>query len=103
MVMQECRGCTFQVGIPIEPHTFKRYPRRARRAWKILDKWKIRIHKNLDREITQEDMDKIPKKVKEAMDLIEKTLIPGYEDEGATGKDSCYITSLRLQAAKSLT
>ena len=89
-----------QVGIPISSDTFKKYPLEIRKAWRILDKWKIHIHKELGREITQEDMDNMPEKVKQTMDLVEKTPIPDFE--GATGKDSCYITSLRLQAAKSL-
>jgi len=91
--MEGCRGPC--LGIPIEGDTFEKYPDNVKEAWLILDKWVINIHKKLNRDVTQEDMGKMPEKVKEAMELINKTPIPDFE--GVTGKDSCYMVSLLFE------
>lgn len=84
------------LGIPIEDDTFEKYPDNVKEAWLILDKWVLNIHKNLGRDITQDDVDKMSGKVKQAMNLVNEASIPGFE--GKKGKDSCYMVSFLLEA-----
>jgi len=77
-------------GIAILDEIHKKYPKNVQKAWEILNSWvkKAQVDSE-DGYIKRSDM---PKDVREAMQLILDTLIPGYE--GATGKDSCYMIKL---------
>jgi hypothetical protein len=76
-------------GIPIPEEVHEQYSEKLKAAWITFHTW----WSESDQTPRQSDM---PKEVKEAMDLILVTPIPGYEKEGYTGKDSCYMIGVQM-------
>lgn len=114
-------------GIPIEEETHNKYSQKVKDAWVLFDKWFAEQRKIAEARfeaaisnsehgeggnLTIKDIEEaeklrlvdrkvMPPEVKAAMDLILETPIPGYEDEGFTGSDSCYmVTALSLMTEK---
>jgi len=79
-----------QVGIAIPAEIHEQYPENVQKAWEILDDWVKQAQEDSeDGYLKKSDM---PEEVKEAMQLILDTPIPGYD--GAKGDKSCYMVKL---------
>ncbi|KKS31290.1 MAG: hypothetical protein UU94_C0015G0013 [Candidatus Collierbacteria bacterium GW2011_GWB2_42_12] len=83
------RGMYPPYGIPIPVEVHERYSEEVKLAWLTFHSWWQEVMADNDGELI--DRTKMPEKVKAAMQLILETPIPGYEEEGYTGKDSCYM------------
>lgn len=85
-----CFGCDYgpPYGIPIPPEVQAQYPDDVQKAFEIFDDWLREATEKSGEELIERSS--IPEPVREAMDLILATPIPGYEGE-ATGADSCYM------------
>ena len=77
-------------GIPISDDVHAQYSEDVKVAWHTFHDWWTEI----DKPFSRSDM---PEEVAQAMELILETPIPGYEETGATGKDSCYFVGVLAQ------
>lgn len=101
-------------GVPIEEETHNQYSQEVKDAWVKFDAWFKEAYKEAEsrfeaaaenfehsegRNLTLKEINNLslidrktmPADVKAAMELILITPIPGYEDFGKTGEDSCYM------------
>lgn len=90
-------GYPMQMGIPIERETHKKYSHKLKFAWWLFNSWWKRAWKLAD--WGSVDPKSMPKMIKWAFDLINKTPIPGYEN--ATGTDSCYMVGVKMRLVDS--
>jgi len=90
-----CCGGGPPYGIPIPEEIHERYSDELKAAWTKFDSWfqNARDESDFDEPIDRSTM---PDDVKAAMDLIKKTPIPGFESEGYTGADSCYMIGVEM-------
>lgn len=80
------------LGIPIPPEVHEQYSDELKDAWVKFDAWwKTAVE---DSNYEPVDRNCVPDDVKAAYELILETPIPGYEEEGYTGKDSCYMIGI---------
>lgn len=75
-------------GIPIPEEVHEQYSSDLKAAWITFDAWWKEAQENSDGDPVPRSS--MPDNVRQAMDLILATPIPGYEGE-ATGADSCYM------------
>jgi len=80
-------------GIPIPPEVHEQYSDELKDAWVKFDDWWKSVSDTLS-ENGSIDRNSMPDDVKAAYELILETPIPGYEEEGYTGKDSCYMIGI---------
>lgn len=78
-------------GIPIEQDTFDQYSPELKVAWETFDAWWTEAHQKADGDSVSRSS--MPQGVRQAMELILTTPIPGYEGE-FTGADSCYMVGV---------
>lgn len=79
-------------GVPIPPEVHELYSDELKEAWVTFDTW---VKQERERtESYQIDLKTAPENVKAAFKLISETPIPGYEEEGITGSDSCYMVAM---------
>lgn len=77
-------------GIPIPREIHELYSDELKQAWVTFDAWWKEASSETEGPISRSSM---PEEVKQAMHLILDTAIP--EHEGATGRDSCYMTGVQ--------
>ena len=75
-------------GVPIPEELHEQYAPEVKTAWETFDAWYKEACADSNGDLI--DRSTMPIDVKEAMDLILETPIPGY-DESVTGADSCYM------------
>lgn len=78
-------------GIPIPPEVHDQYAQGVKDAWETFDRW-WKSFKDAEDLPTRKNM---PQDVAHAMTTILEAPIPG--EDGATGKDSCYMISVLAQ------
>ena len=83
-------------GIPVTQEIHDRYSLELQHAWMVFDLWWKEEWDQADgeRKIRRSTMSE---DVRNAYELIKKTPIPGYEADGLTGKDSCYLVFVESQ------
>lgn len=74
-------------GIPISAAVHEQFPDDVKAAWDVLNNWWQDAREKSKGELIP--MSTMPARAKEAMELINRTPIPGYD--GYTGADSCYM------------
>ncbi|OGM57363.1 hypothetical protein A2955_05000 [Candidatus Woesebacteria bacterium RIFCSPLOWO2_01_FULL_37_19] len=81
-------------GIPIPEEVHDLYSPEVKEAWGKFDAWwKEALYNSDGNPVSRNTM---PQNVCEAMDLILQTSIPGYEEDGITGADSCYMIGVLM-------
>ncbi|MCL4384210.1 hypothetical protein M1116_02060 [Patescibacteria group bacterium] len=78
-------GPMVPMGIPITDDIHKRYSPELQAAWETFHSWLVQ---QPDWFISENDMSP---EVAQARQLILAAPIPGFESEGLTGADSCYM------------
>ena len=84
-----CMASSPPHGIPIPEEVHQLYSDELKKAWHTFHEWWEQAYLCSDSKVVSRS--NMPEEVRQAMDLILETPIPGYEEEGITGKDSCYM------------
>jgi hypothetical protein len=80
-------------GVPITSDVHEQYTDELKNAWEKFDAWwKSVSAEALDAGLI--DRKSMPDDVRDAWKLILETPIPGYEEQGFAGKDSCYMITV---------
>jgi hypothetical protein len=90
-----CFGHALPYGIPITDELHNQFPDEVKQAWEIFHAWWQEQHEFAG----PPSRKNMPKDVEKAMNKILEAPIPGYEEEGFTGKDSCYMIGVHSRMA----
>ena len=82
-------------GIPIPEEVHELYSPELKNAWIVFDAWWKEAQEKADGDLVSRSS--MPQVVQRAMELILQTPIPGYEEVGVTGEDSCYMIGVTSQ------